>query len=64
MHRHPLDLISLVFGLVFTSIGLLVFAGPSPVGPTLLRLWPLGLMLGGLLLLAGAVRRGRRGSGS
>ena len=61
MNRHPLDAVSLLFGAVFTAIGLVTLAGPGvPLrwfDPR--AVLPLVAVLAGLWLLASTRRRNR-----
>lgn len=58
MKRHPLDWVSLVFGLAFVSLGAFAFAGP--LDTTLLRVFT-WVTAGALILLgAGLLLTGRR----
>jgi hypothetical protein len=59
MQRHELDVVSLVFGGLFTGTGLLYLAGNVPLVNIDGRwLWPVVLILVGLSLLA-SLRRSR-----
>jgi hypothetical protein len=59
MERHRLDLLSLLAGLLFLAVGLgNLFAGPvAAVWLSISRLWPILLVLAGLAVLAGVIRR-------
>lgn len=55
MTRHPLDPVSLVFGLFFTGAGLSVLLAGSDAGPWDLDfrwIWPAVLILAGALMMA------------
>lgn len=58
MERHPLDVLSLVFGVVFAGLGLLFLAGGLDLSevPTA-AVWPVPLILLGLVLAAVGARR-------
>ena len=61
MSRHPLDLVSLLFGAVFTAIGV-VYLIPT-IGLRALwspQLWPALLVVVGLWLIASTMRRRSR----
>ena len=61
MSRHPLDLVSLVFGVVFAAIGV-VYLIPT-IGLRALwspQLWPVVLVVAGLWLIASTMRRRSR----
>ena len=61
MTRHPADLVSLAFGLLFTAIGLVLLSGGFDalslewVGPLA------AVVLGGILILAGRSARPQAG---
>jgi hypothetical protein len=62
MERHPFDVLSLIFGLVFTVIAALSLAGALPLENLDLRLIaPALLVLFGLVLVVGAGVPRRRG---
>lgn len=55
MQRHPLDAVSLVFGLLFAALGLGVLIDAATIWRLGLdRWWPLALMAAGLWLLLSA----------
>jgi hypothetical protein len=57
MRRHRLDLISLFFGLTFVAIGGVFISGQVDVTDIDWEVtWPLPLIAGGLMMLAGALR--------
>lgn len=59
MERHRFDPISFVFGLLLGAIGLAFLLGRIDVGTVdLTWVWPLPLIVVGLLMLLGARRRG------
>jgi cytochrome c oxidase subunit IV len=54
MERHPLDLVSLVAGVIFSLVGLAFLVGAlGSVDVQLRWLWPVVLVVLGLALLAG-----------
>lgn len=55
MKRHPLDAVSLVFGLLFFGIGGLHLSGVQVDG-AVLRFWPAALVVLGLAILLSARR--------
>jgi hypothetical protein len=58
MKRHSTDLFSMFFGLTFVTIGGVFLTGSVDVTDIGARwLWPLPLILAGLLILAAALRR-------
>jgi hypothetical protein len=58
MKRHSTDLLSMFFGLTFLTIGGIFVTGRMDVTDIGARwLWPLPLILAGLLILAAALRR-------
>jgi ABC-type antimicrobial peptide transport system permease subunit len=59
MERHRLDLLSLLAGLLFLAVGLgNLLAGPAAaVWLSITRLWPMLLVVTGIAVLAGIVRR-------
>jgi len=54
MHRHDLDPLSLVAGLLFTGLGLLFLVGEPEAAVRLRWLWPVLLLGLGLAILLGA----------
>jgi hypothetical protein len=66
MYRHKLDALSLVFGLLFASIGSLLMAGSFDLGRVSLALiWPVIFVLIGLAMLLSSRRKkdAARGTG-
>lgn len=61
MKRHPFDAISFFFGLVFTvgAVSALV-AGADPWPFDRAGVWPVLLIVGGVVMLVASVRRDRR----
>ena len=58
MYRHKLDALSLVFGLLFASIGSLLMAGSFDLGRiSLAVVWPVIFVLIGLAMLLSARRK-------
>ena len=59
MERHKLDLLSLIGGLLFVVLGIGQLLGLSiaEVSLNLSWMWPLLLIIGGLALLRGILRR-------
>jgi hypothetical protein len=58
MYRHKMDVVSLVFGLLFASIGTLLMAGSFDLGRVSLAVvWPVIFVLVGLAMLLSARRR-------
>jgi hypothetical protein len=55
MKPHPLDALSLVFGVIFAGIGALYLAG-NEVGDLVSRFWPAALVVLGLAMLFSARR--------
>ncbi len=64
MHKHPFDAISFFFGLVFTvgAVAALV-SGADPWPFDRAEVWPVLLIVGGLLMLAASLRRDRTAAG-
>jgi hypothetical protein len=65
MKRHPLDPFSLVFGAAFAAIGFVFLFASVDVSALHLRwLWPMPLIVVGILIIALAARdeAGRRGA--
>ena len=60
MRRHELDPISLVFGVAFTGLGLLLLTGRVDAAVRLRWIWPLLLLGLGVAILAGARPRRER----
>jgi hypothetical protein len=60
MERHRLDLLSLLAGLLFLAVGLgnLLASPVAAVWLSISYLWPILLVLAGLAVLAGVIRRG------
>jgi len=59
MNRHRIDLLSLFFGLMFAGIGGVFLVGGVDVTDLGADwIWPLPLILAGLMILAAAFRRG------
>ena len=57
MYRHKLDALSLVFGLLYLSIGTLLMAGSFDLGRVSLAvIWPVIFVLVGLAILLSARR--------
>lgn len=57
MNRHPMDLISLVAGVVFLGAGIAFLTGSvNYTGIDLKFVWPLGILALGFILLVGAGR--------
>ncbi len=62
MRRHNLDAVSLGFGVIFVSIGLLfLFLRPTPTGVHAAHLWPAPVIAFGALIVTMAIRGSRRG---
>jgi hypothetical protein len=58
MKRHPLDPMSLVFGLLFAGLGLAFLIARIDIANTSLRwVWPLPLLALGALMIALGARR-------
>lgn len=58
MYRHRMDVISLVFGLLYAGIGASLVAGSFDFGVG--AVWPILLVLAGLALLISAMRSSDR----
>ena len=64
MKRHRIDLLSLFFGLLFAGIGGVFLVGGVDVTDLGADwIWPLPLILAGLMILAAAFRRGMESPG-
>lgn len=55
MKRHPLDAVSMVFGLLFVGLGSLYLSG-NEVDDLVIRFWPAALVVLGLAILFSARR--------
>lgn len=62
MNRHPLDAVSLLFGVIFSGIGALFFTGYG-IGEVVTTFWPAGVILLGLAMLFSARRRDEAAAG-
>jgi hypothetical protein len=54
MYRHKMDVLSLVFGLLYAAIGVLLLRGATDF--SFVSVWPVLLVLAGLALLISAAR--------
>ncbi|NOY55199.1 MAG: hypothetical protein GXP34_04350 [Actinobacteria bacterium] len=58
--RHPLDLVSLVFGLIFIVIALPVLISNTPLHLETRWLWPTAVIITGALIAVSGLRPDRR----
>jgi len=58
--RHPLDVVSLIFGLIFIVVALPVLISNTPLRLEARWLWPTAIIITGVLIAGSALRPDRR----